>query len=172
MRLINVLIISTLSIWLSGCGIAQSVSEGVVDLSNSVFSWNVRTLHLDITARAELNVDDEGHSSPVVIRIYQLKEADTFNSISYQNLVDQDNDALKESLLESKEVVLKPDTAISIDVPFDKKAEVAAIVALYKEPDLKENSWRLILTRSDLNISTPREIVANKYSIKLMDENK
>lgn len=172
MRLIKAIIASLLSIWLTGCGIAQSVSEGAVDLSNSVFSWDVRTLHLDVTARAELNMDDEGHSSPVVVRIYQLKEADTFNSVSYQDLVNQDSEVLKDSLLESKEIVLKPNTSISIDVPFDKKAEVAGIVALFKEPNLKDNSWRLVLSRSDLNINKPREIVASQYTIKLMEESK
>lgn len=172
MRLIFILMTSLLTIGLTGCGIAQSVSEGASDLSNSIFTWDVRTLHLDIAARAELNMDDDSRSSAVVIRIYQLKEVDTFNSVSYQDLVNQDSDALSESLIESKEIILKPNTAISIDVPLNKKAEFVGIAALYKDPNLKENSWRLVLTRSDLNINKPREIVASQYTIKLVDENK
>ncbi|WP_085247106.1 type VI secretion system lipoprotein TssJ [Gilliamella mensalis] len=172
MRIITVLNPILLTLWLTGCGIAQSASEKAVDLSNSIFTWDVRTLHLDITARSELNMDDDGKSSPVVIRIYQLKEADTFNSISYQELVDQDSDVLKESLLASKEIVLKPNSAISIDAPFDKKAKVVGIAALYKEPNIKENNWRIVLKRDDLNINKSRQINAIQYKITLMDESK
>ena len=172
MRLIYTFMISVLSIALTGCGIVQSAYEGTVDLSNSVFSWDIRTIHLDITARAELNMDDDNLSSPVVIRIYQLKNADMFNSVFYEDLVNQDSDALKESLLESKELILKPNTSVSVDIPFDKKADVVGIAALYKDPNLKENSWRLVLTRSDLHINKPREIIASQYTIKLLDESK
>ncbi|OCG21361.1 MULTISPECIES: type VI secretion system lipoprotein TssJ [unclassified Gilliamella] len=172
MRIITVFTAILLSLWLTGCGIAQSASERAVDLSNSIFTWDVRALHLDIMARSELNMDDDGHSSPVVIRIYQLKKADAFNSVSYQELVDQDSDILKESLLESKEIVLKPNTAISIDAPFHKQAKAVGIAALYKEPNIKENNWRIVLKRGDLNITKPREIIASQYTIRLVEENK
>ncbi|MFQ1017974.1 type VI secretion system lipoprotein TssJ [Gilliamella sp. BG7] len=172
MKIINLSIVILLTIWLTGCGMVQSISEKTSDFSNSIFTWDIRTLHLDITARSELNMDDEGRSSPVVIRIYQLKEANTFDSVSYQDLVDQDSNVLKESLLESKEIVLKPNTAIAIDIPFDKKAKIVGITAFYKEPNIKDNSWRLVLKRRDLNINKPREIVAKQYTITLMDEHK
>ncbi len=164
------LLASLLIISLMGCGIAQSVSETAVEITDSVFKWNVRTLHLDLKARAELNTDDDGRSSPVVIRIYQLKDADNFNAASYQELVDNDSEILQESLIESKEVVLKPDTSISIDTPFDKKADVVGVIALFKEPNLKDNSWRIVLERGDLYITEPREIIASQYSIKLVEE--
>lgn len=164
------LLASLLIISLMGCGIAQSVSETAVEITDSVFKWNVRTLHLDLKARAELNTDDDGRSSPVVIRIYQLKDADNFNAASYQELVDNDSEILQESLIESKEVVLKPDTSISIDTPFDKKADAVGVIALFKEPNLKDNSWRLVLERGDLYITEPREIIASQYSIKLVEE--
>lgn len=172
MRLINTFMACVLTIGLTGCGIVQSTYEGAADLTNSVFSWSIRTIHLDITARAELNMDDEKLSSPVVIRIYQLKDAETFNSVFYEDLVNKDSDALKESLLESKELILKPNTSVSVDIPFDKKADVVGIAALYRDPNLKENSWRLVLTRSDLHINKPREIIASQYTIKLLDESK
>ncbi|MWP50316.1 MULTISPECIES: type VI secretion system lipoprotein TssJ [unclassified Gilliamella] len=170
MRIIKTLLVSLLIISLMGCGIAQSVSETAVEIKDSVFKWNVRTLHLDLKARAELNSDDDGRSSPVVIRIYQLKDADNFNAASYQELVDNDSEILQESLIESKEVVLKPDTSISIDTPFDKKADAVGVIALFKEPNLKDNSWRIVLERGDLYITEPRQIIASQYSIKLMEE--
>ncbi|KFA59586.1 type VI secretion system-associated lipoprotein [Gilliamella sp. Choc4-2] len=170
MKLIKLLIASLSIVWLTGCGIAQSVTESASDLSDSVFKWNIRTLHLDLIARSELNMGDDGRSSPVVIRIYQLKNNNKFNSATYQDLVTQDSDVLGDSLLESKEVVLKPDTAISIDTPLNKKANAVGVIALFKEPNLKNNTWRLVLKRGDLNITSAREISAKQYSIKLEEE--
>lgn len=170
MKRFNLIIICLLTICLSGCGIAQSLTRGASSLGNSIFSWDIKTLHLDITARSELNLDDEDKSSPVVIRIYQLTKDTAFKSASYQNLVDQDSDELKSTLLDTKEIVLKPDTSVSIEVPFDSKAKFVAVVALYNNPDLKADNWRLVLKRSDLRITKARKIEASKYIIKLVDK--
>ncbi|RKS84470.1 type VI secretion system protein VasD [Orbus hercynius] len=155
---------------LSGCGAAQSVSEGTASVAKAIFVWDVRTVHLDFTARAELNTDDNNKSSPVVIRIYQLSDPQSFNSAPYPALVDGDQDALGSALLASKEIVLKPDTALSVDTPFDKNANYVGIVALFKEPDLKANSWRILLKRSDLHINDARAIKVNKFALELVAE--
>lgn len=155
-------------VMLSGCGAAQSVSEGSASVAKALFVWDVRTLHLDYTARAELNADDNQRSSPVVIRMYQLKDAKSFESASYSSLVDNDQEVLADTLLATKEVVLRPNTSLSVDTPFDKDAEYVGIIALFKEPDLKQNSWRILLKRGDLNINKPREIMANKFALELL----
>lgn len=155
---------------LSGCGAVQSVSEGTASVAKAIFVWDVRTVHLDFTARAELNMDDSGRSSPVVIRIYQLSDPKSFESASYPSLVDSDQDSLGASLLATKEIVLKPNVALSVDTPFDKNADYVGIIALFKEPDLKANSWRILLKRGDLNINSPRNIVVNKFALELVEE--
>ncbi|MDF7669692.1 type VI secretion system lipoprotein TssJ [Orbaceae bacterium ESL0721] len=170
MRILTILMTTFSLFWLTGCGIAQNITEGATGISNAVFQWDIRTLHLDFTTRAELNSDDNGQSSPVVIRIYQLINPKTFEAATYQDLVSNDDEVLKDSLVESKEIILKPNTTISIDVPFSKKADVVGIAAFYKEPDMKKNSWRIVLTRSDLHINKPREISASHYTLKLVDE--
>lgn len=155
---------------LTACGAAQSVSEGTTSVAKAIFVWDVRTLHLDFTARAELNTDDSGKSSPVVIRMYQLKDPKSFEAASYNDLVDGDQEALADSLLATKEIVLKPSTSISVDTPFDKNAEYVGIVALFKDPDLKKNNWRLVLERRDLNISSARNITVNPSMLELVVE--
>ncbi|WP_392563392.1 type VI secretion system lipoprotein TssJ [Orbus wheelerorum] len=155
---------------LTGCGAAQSVSEGTAGVAKAIFVWDVRTLHLDYTARAELNTDDKGRSSPVVIRMYQLKDAKSFESATYPLLVSNDQETLGDSLLATKEIVLKPNTSLSVDTPFDKDADYVGIMALFKEPDLKQNNWRILLKRRDLNINKPREIIANKFALELVAE--
>ncbi|WP_392559023.1 type VI secretion system lipoprotein TssJ [Orbus mooreae] len=155
---------------LTACGAAQSVSEGTTSVAKAIFVWDVRTVHLDFTARAELNVDDSGKSSPVVIRLYQLKDPKSFESAAYNDLVEGDQDTLGEALLATKEIVLKPSTSVSVDTPFDKNAEYVGIVALFKDPDLKQNNWRILLKRRDLNINSARDITVNQSILELVTE--
>ncbi len=71
-----------LALCLSGCGLTQRVSEGTKSAFNAVFYKKINTLHLDFTAREALNTDArENHSlsEPVVVRIYQLKDRQTFD---------------------------------------------------------------------------------------------
>ncbi|XKM12786.1 type VI secretion system lipoprotein TssJ [Orbaceae bacterium ac157xtp] len=170
MKTIHLFIYSVIALILCGCGAAQSVSEGTASVAKAIFVWDVRTLHLDFTARAELNVDDEKRSSPVVIRIYQLNDASSFKTATYDELVNQDSDVLGKTRITQKEIVLRADNSISIDEPFDKNAEYVGIVALFKEPDLKADNWRLVLKRRDLNILSPRKIIVNKYTLELVEE--
>lgn len=170
MKAFNNIIYLALCIVLTGCGLAQSVSEGTANVAKAIFIWDVRTVHLDFTARAELNIDDNHQSSPVMIRIYQLKEPKNFESATYSSLVQNDQETLAASLLATKEIVLKPKTSISIDMPFDKEADYVGIIALFKDPDIKANNWRILLKRGDLNINSPRSIIANKFSITLVAE--
>lgn len=155
---------------LNGCGAIQSASEGTANVAKAIFVWDVRTVHLDFTARAELNTDDNNQSSPVVIRLYQLNNASSFDSATYPDLVDNDQELLGSSLLATKEIVLKPNTSLSVDTPFDSKADYVGIVALFKDPDLKTGSWRILLKRRDLNINSAREIIANKSVLELVKE--
>ena len=56
------------------------------------FYKKINTLHLDFTAREALNTDArENHSlsEPVVVRIYQLKDRQTFDRLVYQQLLEE-----------------------------------------------------------------------------------
>ncbi|WP_392561466.1 type VI secretion system lipoprotein TssJ [Orbus sturtevantii] len=171
MKKIIMIVVTMLSVLiLTACGAAQSVSEGTAGVAKAIFVWDVRTLHLDYSARAELNTDDKNRSSPVVIRMYQLSDAKSFEAATYPLLVNDDRDLLGSSLLATKEIVLKPNSSISVDTAFDKDAQYVGIMALFKEPDLKQNNWRILLKRRDLNINKPREIIANKFALELIAE--
>ena len=81
-----------LALCLSGCGLTQRVSEGTKSAFNAVFYKKINTLHLDFTAREALNTDArENHSlsEPVVVRIYQLKDRQTFDRLVYQQLLEE-----------------------------------------------------------------------------------
>lgn len=100
-----------LALCLSGCGLTQRVSEGTKSAFNAVFYKKINTLHLDFTAREALNTDArENHSlsEPVVVRIYQLKDRQTFDRLVYQQLLEEGDILLAADLLASRDVVIGP----------------------------------------------------------------
>ncbi len=40
---------------LAGCGLTQTVTDGTVSLTKSIFYKKIKTLHLDFTPRAPIN---------------------------------------------------------------------------------------------------------------------
>ena len=42
---------------LAGCGLTQSVADGTASVTKSIFYKQIKTLHLDFSAREALNTD-------------------------------------------------------------------------------------------------------------------
>jgi type VI secretion system protein VasD len=51
-----------------------------------------------------------------------------------------------------------PDGSVTLNMPMDENAQFVAVVGLFNRPDLKENRWRLVLTRDDLDPDKARII--------------
>ena len=46
----------------------------------------------------------------------------------------------------------------TLNMPMDEDAQFVAVVGLFNRPDQKDNRWRLVLTRDDLDPDNPRTI--------------
>ncbi|MEB7923685.1 type VI secretion system lipoprotein TssJ [Atlantibacter hermannii] len=148
-----------LALSLAGCGLTQSVTEGTKSVFNSVFHKEIKHLHLDFIAREELNTDDRESrslSEPVIVRVYQLKDRKTFDKTVYQQLLQEGDAILKEDLLASRDVVLKPGSDISLDMPMESDAQFVAIAALFRHPDTVTDSWKYVLARDELDPDNAR----------------
>lgn len=155
---------------LTGCGLTQSVSDGTSSTIQSIFYKQVKTLHLDVTARAALNTsmqEDNPLSEPVMIRVYQLKDRKIFDKTVYPQLVKDADDALGADLLASRNLVVTPGSGSSLDMPMDESAQFVAIVGLFRQPDQAKNTWKLVLTRDDLDPDNARIIEAGNSHLTL-----
>lgn len=152
---------------LFGCGAIQSAKEGTTNVARAIFIKQINTLHLDFAARAQLNPGDEDSPSSLMIRVYQLGKAESFDAASYQDLLEDDDKTLSVDLLSRHEVVLHPTSAVSLDVPMNKDAGFVGIVALFRQPDLTEGSWKVLIKRDELDADKPRLLVANYGAIGL-----
>lgn len=171
----NKLGLPLLALLLSGCGLTQTVTDGTVAATKSIFYKQIKVLHLDFTAREALNTDDNEQNSasePVMVRVYQLRDDKTFQKTVYQQLAEDGEDALKEELLATRSLVVKPGTSVSLDMPMEKDAKFVAIVGLFRHPDMNKDHWRLLINREELDPDSPRVIELGNNNLTLREEKK
>lgn len=162
-----------LALCLSGCGLTQRVSEGTKSAFNAVFYKKINTLHLDFTAPEALNTDArENHSlsEPVVVRIYQLKDRQTFDRLVYQQLLEEGDILLAADLLASRDVVIGPGGDASLNMPLEAEATFVAVVGLFRHPDTQRNTWKQVLAREELDPDKPRIFTAEHNQLRLRPE--
>lgn len=162
---------STLLAVLSGCGLAQTVADGTASTAQMIFYKQVKTLHLDLNGRTAINTDGaemSGLSVPVLVRIYQLKGSKTLENASYDELVSQGERVLRDDLLDERVVVIKPGEAAQLSTPLQSDARYVAVVALFRSPDVIENTWRVVLQRDDLEPDQARvlELGDNRLTLR------
>lgn len=159
---------------IAGCGLTQTISDGTVSMTKSIFYKQIKVLHLDFTAREALNTDDNGVSLSVIVRVFQLKTDETFNDSDYRSLFNQDNDILTASLLAQKDLRIRPGESIALDMPMEKDAEFIAIAAMFHTPDSAQNNWRVVIPKKLLDPDNARKIILaeNTLTLQPIDKDK
>lgn len=97
MTIIQKLIISLFVITvLGGCTKVNSGMGGVLSLETD--------LTLEFQIDNTINPDESGHSSPVFVRLYELRDTQLFDSSNFIDLYEKDNDVLSSSLVSKREL--------------------------------------------------------------------
>jgi type VI secretion system protein VasD len=60
-------------------------------------------------------------------------------------------------VLASKELLVMPEGSVTLNMPMDEDTQFVAVVGLFNRPDQKDNRWRLVLTRDDLDRTNPHD---------------
>ncbi|WP_341783793.1 type VI secretion system lipoprotein TssJ [Leclercia adecarboxylata] len=121
----------------------------------------------DIRAREGVNNNAKGASLATVVRIYQLKDRKAFDSTDYPSLFAMDSQAIKADLVAEKDIRLRPGESFSLDMPMEEAAQFVAVAGMFMAPDQENNTWRLVITRDELDPDTPRIIEASNNSLTL-----
>jgi type VI secretion system protein VasD len=143
---------------LAGCGLTQTVTDGTVSITKSIFYKKIKTLHLDFTPRTAINADGAQTPLATMVRVYQLRDRKAVDAADYQTLLRKADTVLKDDVLASKELLVMPNGSVTLNMPMDEDAQFVAVVGLFNRPDQKDNRWRLVLTRDDLDPDKPRTI--------------
>jgi len=143
---------------LAGCGLTQTVADGTVSVTKSIFYKKIKTLHLDFAPRSAINADGAQIPLATMVRVYQLKDRKSVDSADYQTLLRYADAVLKEDVVATRELLVMPNGSVTLNMPMDEDARFVAVVGLFIRPDLKENRWRQVLSRDDLDPDKPRTI--------------
>lgn len=157
-----------ISLILAGCGLTQKVTDGTAAVTKSIFYKQVKTLHLDIRAREAVNSNAGGVALSTVVRVYQLKDRKTFDSTDYPSVFKADSEAIKADLVAERDIRLQPGGAAMVDMPMEESAQYVAVAGMFMSPDQTNNTWRVMLSRNDLDPDKARVIEAGNNRLTLM----
>jgi type VI secretion system protein VasD len=103
-------------------------------------SCDVQVVTLQIYAQGNINPNENGHTRPVVVRLYQLKNDVRMENATYDQILLKDKETLEDDLLKVDEVSVFPNDLVEVKFERNKEAGVLAGVALFRSP--KGNSWK------------------------------
>jgi len=120
-----------------------------------------------IRAREAVNSNARGVALSTVVRIYQLKDRKTFDSTDYPSLFKADSQAIRADLVAEKDIRLQPGGAVMVDMPMEENAQYVAVAGMFMSPDPENNTWRVVLSRDDLDPDKARVIEAGNNQLTL-----
>lgn len=96
-----------------------------------------------LVVAGDVNPDSSGRPSPVVVRLYQLKEEGSFDDAAFFALFDKEQETLGPSLVSREEYELKPGETRSLDLKIPPEAHYLAAAAGYR--DINNAKWKTVL---------------------------
>jgi len=85
---------------------------------------------------------DVNSTQPIVVRLYELKQADSFNSADYFALVDHEQETLGASLISRDERELSPGESWTVALTIPPEAHYVAVIAGYV--DIRSARWKAL----------------------------
>lgn len=119
---------------------SKKIVFGIFSLFLSSCSFS--TVHLDITAKHQLNRDAYYRALPVVVRVYTLKNSERFSDATFRELWRDDKKVLGDNLVSRQEFTVVPGTTLHVSLPQKSSAQYLGAVALFRHPI--HNQWRVI----------------------------
>lgn len=95
-----------------------------------------------VQATAQVNPSASNRPSPLLIRIYELKSAGTFNAADFMSLYQRDQGELGGELLAKEEFVLNPGETRTFAKTLAPDTRFLGVVAAYR--DLEHAKWRSV----------------------------
>jgi len=153
---------------LSACGLTQAVSDGTVSATKAIFYKKIKMLHLDFEPRSAINADESQTPLATMVQVYQLKDRQKVDAADYQKLLRDADTTLKEDIVANKSLLVMPKGSVTLNMAMNEETRFVAVVGLFNRPDLRNNTWKLVLNRDDLDPDKPRTIQLNSTGLNLV----
>jgi len=154
-------IIMILLTLLSGCGITDGFGL-FADEPEPLPP--IYTVDLNLSASNKLNPDLEGRASPVVTRIYQLKNDETFKESDFFAVYNNDEVLLGKDITYRKEIELKPNDEITMSTKLKQETQYLGVFAAFR--NLDKAVWQLIVKLKPEQ-TTSLDINLDKFTISM-----
>ncbi len=150
-----------MAVALAGCETAGKLGEGLGNMGDKALETigfkkpelpqapelpesakPARRMKLRLAASDSLNVDANGRSLSLVVRIYKLRSTTAFLNAPYETFGNntKEKEALADELIESREIVLLPGQQQQINERWAREAPYVGVVALFRAP--APQRWR------------------------------
>ncbi len=63
---------------------------------------------------------------------------------------------------------VRPGESVTVDIPLEKEAQYIAVAGMFISPDQTEDSWRVVLSREDLEPDKARVIELKSQGLALL----
>lgn len=103
-----------------------------------------RKAALTLTAASEVNPDRNDRSSPVLVRVYQLKADAAFKTAQFDDLYDDDKKVLGEAYVARHDVTLAPGGKQQLELPLADETGYIGVVAAFRDILSSSSQWRAV----------------------------
>ena len=107
------------------------------------------------TASTDTNPDVHGRPSPVVVRVFELKNDAEFNGADFFALYEREKETLGASFIQREEYVLQPGENKDLLMPMSRDARYVGVIAAFR--DIRGARWRAIAV-------APRKTAGDTFS--------
>jgi len=98
--------------------------------------------HTQLIAGANVNPDASGRASPIVVRLFQLRNDGEFAAADFFAVYGKEKETLAATLISREEYVLEPGETREIELALDPQARVIGALAAFR--DIRAARWRTL----------------------------
>jgi type VI secretion system protein VasD len=119
--------------------------------------------HAELVASSDANPDSAGRPSPVVLRVFQLRNDGEFAGADFFALYDKEKEVLGASLISREEYVLAPGEARKLDLPVSADARFIGVIVAFR--DIRAARWRALSRPPEKSLMHPHLIGTGGVSV-------
>jgi type VI secretion system protein VasD len=112
--------------------------------------------HEELSASTDVNPDSSGRASPVVLRVFQLRNDGEFASADFFALYDKEKETLGASFVSREEYVLAPGETRKLDLALNSETRVIGVLAAFR--DIRTAHWRALSRPPEKTLTHPHLI--------------
>ncbi|KAF7769680.1 type VI secretion system protein VasD [Pseudoalteromonas citrea] len=122
---------------------------------------------VDVAATDNLNLNQFDEALPVVLKVYQLTDIQSFTSATFDELWKADKSTLSNSLITVEERTINPSDKVEFEFEQAENAKYVAFVALFRNRE--DNKWRTFhdLSTGPVKLSTSLDVLLSSSSLSL-----